>query len=75
MAETDRRRLFCVRLLHPSIWMGLMMCIHTYTDWPKSNCVSKVLIDVGTTSSTMRDVTDKSRDIVTTAKMSPDARI
>lgn len=75
LAETDRHRLFCVHLSHPSIWTGLMMCTHTYTDWPKSNCVSKVLMDAGTTSSTMRDVTDKSKDIVITAKVSPDAMI
>lgn len=31
-------------------------------------------MDVGTTS-TMRDVTDKSKDIVITAKVSPDAMI
>lgn len=32
-------------------------------------------MDAGTTSSTMRDVTDKSKDIVITAKVSPDAMI
>lgn len=36
----------------------LMMCTHTH--WPKSNCVSKLLMDVRAASSTMRDVPDKS---------------
>lgn len=52
-----------------------MICMHTRSRWPKSNCVSKVLIDVRTTSSTMRDVTYISKDTVITAKMSPRARI
>lgn len=47
---------------------------HTHISWPKSNCVSKVLMDVGTASSTMRDATDKSKDTVITARCQTNAK-